>query len=738
MDKYLITLAILLLFGEGVWLLHDLEIIQTPHYFSQNLKSNSNAMGRVATTKRVVKKRNSDSLVWEDARESDNLFAYDSVITMDHSAAELNLADETKITLQENTLVSIEPSQNLDQPNALLLHFKKGAFRAVASVSGSQVETGEWTLAVSPKSQIAVHTTGDGALSVETEKGSVQVLNSQTREVMSDLKSGEMVDLNLKSPPIVQKVLDIKWEKPEQGERIYTHSLTTNLSLKWVGEATELLVRRADDPKDKEWVTSLNPGQNEILIPMSSGPYVLRLRNREEVSFSRDISIWPAPQLFLLSPLIRERIRIHTPIKLQWTNHDEVATYAWQVATDKEFKNIVSEGQTQKNSQILNDLPKGEYFWRVIGLDGSGFVIPPFYENSFFILDKFLEAPKLKAPKVKRQKQVSLWDWIIPKANAEGEEHFSAEFQWEEVSGAEQYNIEISEDPHFRKILVTETTKSPGFVWKNFKLAKYYWRVAAQAQGEMGLYSETAFADLTTLPTEPIVPVPVATAPPPSTPVTNTMPSPTPEPLVEKVLPQEKGIWSFQLLSGGSFSYSNFKSTDFSVKTSGFHFGEFKLEVAPPPDVAALRFQAEYSKAILKPKKGQEFQDNLKNDTFRFALIQESPYKGKLNFGLSAHNQYSIFGRDTLESVMVKNPIYGGLVLEYRMIDELGEENIVLGAFAGNGGAIDGRMIESWFFDLTGELKWTFSVQGSVVVGFVESQRWWFSGGASAYFGLRW
>src|SRR3954463_4346557 len=67
------------------------------------------SLGEITETKREVRRRTQDSLVWEESKHSQKLFSHDSILTLDQSTASVKLIGDTQITLNENTLVTIEP-----------------------------------------------------------------------------------------------------------------------------------------------------------------------------------------------------------------------------------------------------------------------------------------------------------------------------------------------------------------------------------------------------------------------------------------------------------------------------------------------------------------------------------------------------------------------------------------------------------------------------------------------------
>ena len=112
MDRKLLWGASLLLVIEIIVLMADVDLIRLPGLSFNTSAPKSKELGRLTYRRSMVRKKSVDSLVWQETQNQDALYQHDRVLTLDQSEAQLELADDVKIHLYENTLVVIEPPED--------------------------------------------------------------------------------------------------------------------------------------------------------------------------------------------------------------------------------------------------------------------------------------------------------------------------------------------------------------------------------------------------------------------------------------------------------------------------------------------------------------------------------------------------------------------------------------------------------------------------------------------------
>lgn len=504
-DKNLILITLAFLVIEILWLLMHLEVIPTP--WSQKLSDHSlSPAGTIVRTEKDLKRRGMNSLVWENAYPEETLFYHDSVLTLSESTATLRLEENTEIHLAENTLVTIEP---LDQSasSEIRLKFMRGDLRAKNPTGLAKIETDQWTLDLSRGSEVSLRQRGDKNFEVEVIKGQ---LGFKTEDGTQSFNQNQVLNIQNNQVAKTSEIAnDIKFQGPAF-ERIYSMNPISQIPVAWQGQAEKIEITSIGNDENSEKIVSSLKNTDLNLAP---GRYALRLVDKDKVSEVKEIEIWKAPALHLLSPAPRDRLRTEEDINLIWSFIPEAQSYkvvTTDLKTGKTTEKIVDE-----NSMKTSYTQESDIQWKVIGIDANGFEIPSSYSNQFYLRHQPFAAPKLKSPELripasdsqkleKKKRPSSLFNWwslFIPQANAKDSDDYEAVFAWEKIEGADQYTIEISDKPDFRNPKVSKVVKKTVFIWSGFSMGTYYWRVAAgSSSGRMGVFSEAARVNLTSLP----------------------------------------------------------------------------------------------------------------------------------------------------------------------------------------------------------------------------------------------
>ncbi len=762
------------------WLAEDLHLVEFPSFHKTQFSTDrKGSLGQITLVKRNVRRKSNSSLVWEETKDTQAIFAYDSVLTLDQSAAEVVLNSGTSITLHENTLVSIEPPSSGDGSGPVRLRFHRGAMNAHFGRDPATVDTGDWVVEAEPKSKISVRSKGN-EFEIESHGGEAKVLNSTPGNTQSPtvVKIGQAVVVNDKKISEPKEVLNLEWNEPKDGIRIYTHQNAVSVPFEWTGTASAISVYEPESNQGRD--IPINSTDGKQSVSFGTGNYAVQLMDKGLQTYSRNISIWSAPKIYLLDPLPRERIKIDKPLLLSWTSNPEVSSYVWQVASDESFKTIIESGETTDNTVKItagtttagtgNPLPLGKLYWRVLGKDELGNIIPEIYSNPFYILAKPLEAPKLKAPKIVPENEsflFKIWNFILPRADADEKKlpkNYKAEFLWEKVDGAGSYTIEISETPDFRTSVIMATTSTPRFVWKNFKLSEYYWRVAAESKnGDLGLFSEVAKANLTTIPLGPITPegilakptpkptplptaaptptpTPVATPKPTPKPNAGTAKGPTPKPTPMPLEPQYHPS-DYAVQFGAHYIYESFKGPDFNAQESGPYVGDVRLDIKSPfKGTKNWHGEIEFEKVTVKPTDpvGLPFQNSASYYSFRVTAIDQTPYLNDASWGLSVLNEYSLFQRSGPEVLSIQFPILVGPVLDWRHNYKYHELHYRVGAYIGSAFALEGSAAYTFLIPVSDALTMTSSFELRGDGGIMTNASVWGAGTGFFFLGVRW
>lgn len=489
-DRKWITFILVLLVVEVLWLLVDLNWITLPFIVKKSQQIGSVEAGYIISTKKDLKRRGANSLIWEETRAKDILFYHDSVLTLSQSAARLYLKDQTDLELSENTLVTLEEPEDKTK-SEIRLRFSRGDMRARNPSFKTSVVGDEWVVNLDKGSDIVLRKDKDsyefevvsGTASLQTENGNE---NLETNKI---LKLG-----NDQKIETFEKNQNLQW-KEKKPLRIYTFNQETEVPLAWDGKVNNLLVGKAGE---SEKIINVNNMEGGDSIKLPHGSYKIRLQNESGLSEVKSVEVWSAPYIYLKKPLPRDRVKTNESFEFVWTTHPGIKSYIIEFNYPDGRVRTENAEQNFKSVQFDNEQ---DLTWQIKGIDEEGHPMPSLYNNELYLRDEPLQAPKLKAPNVKpetppganyRTKYRLWYELIFSKANAkEAGPSYEINFEWESVGGADKYILEVSSTPDFRNPELIKTLNKTSYLWKNVKYKKYYWRVAAgNAKGRMGMFSE--------------------------------------------------------------------------------------------------------------------------------------------------------------------------------------------------------------------------------------------------------
>lgn len=503
--------------AEVVWLLMHLQILPNS-YFQNSAHDKMLPAGVIKTTQREVRRRNFNSLIWENSEPQDTVYYYDSILTLSQSSATLLLNQQAEIHLSENTLVTIEPQEQASN-DQIRLKFTRGDLRARTPGVDTKIEAAQWTLNLNKGSEVSLRQTGNQDYEVEVLKGQMNFQGAGNDRAQS-LSENHVLKINdNKAAETLAIENDLKFSGPER-ERIYSNQASAVVPVEWKGSAEKIeIIPQGKEAETKAVVAT----QFSEQLPLQPGKYTLRLVKNGKVSAAKEIEVWQTPTIQLLSPFPRDRVKTDESVVFVWSHAAEVAQYEL-VIKDLE-SGAISKKTSSDNFVFYTFDHDGRFEWTVQGTDQDGYAIPSSYSNQIFSLKNPLAPPKLKNPLLRKPAQKhdgasyryavpprvyavpfaealqKKWAWIglfMNEAQAKSsKEDYEAVFDWESVEGADQYVIEISDTPDFRKPRLSQTVKKTEFVWANFPLGTYYWRVAGGTRrGRLGVFSEPAKVSL--------------------------------------------------------------------------------------------------------------------------------------------------------------------------------------------------------------------------------------------------
>ena len=164
-------------------------------------------------------------------------------------------------------------------------------------------------------------------------------------------------------------------------------------------------------------------------------------------------------QLSLTSPSNGQSLTNIDQATLTWNSLADADAYQTQVAADSSFSTTIHDAQINENQYLATNLKVGSYFWRVGAIDNDGNTGNWSEVNHFNIVAP--DAPALTSP----INSLAIRDTDKPTLN------------WENVTNAESYIVQVSQLSDFSVISQQQDTTSTEWTTLPLDAGNYYWRV---------------------------------------------------------------------------------------------------------------------------------------------------------------------------------------------------------------------------------------------------------------------
>lgn len=311
----------------------------------------------------------------------------------------------------------------------------------------------------------------EGIVFNEVNEGTVSV---QLHENKESVKEGYGLITSAKLPLAKPKELLAEPKLVNPRSKYLGHPVT--LTWQPIDEAKSYQVELF---KDKALTTLVHKAQvssHQVSLPeVNLGEYSLRLRAIDKdglqgLNTIHHFTISPVPR----SPQLKafdEQYIAGQPLEFSWEESVSATQYRWQLAKDRQFRNIVTQQVLKNNThQLPEGLPAGTYYWRVAAGNIHGF-------GQYSTLKRF----DVKRPK---PPELSLSDKTITTED-------TLTVNWQAVPLAEQYLWQVSSDETFSNIVSEGKSQTNHLVLEGLPESELYIRVAAHGPYNQGRFSET-------------------------------------------------------------------------------------------------------------------------------------------------------------------------------------------------------------------------------------------------------
>lgn len=249
----------------------------------------------------------------------------------------------------------------------------------------------------------------------------------------------------------------------------------------------------AKDPEFAELLKNITVQSTQTSMSFTEeGAYYWRVG----YDYGRRMTEWSKPSFFRITPesTITPLRITDLPAVLDYEHTNAFIAKVIDTNTCDEYQFLLRKSGAEVYNRMLkkpeyriNKLPDGDYTLTVRGYK-KGKVLTSETTQAFVVKT----TRQMKAPKIKTKQKVKLFvrvlktvfDAIFPSAQAA---NATTELEWEPVEGATGYEVEISNAEG--KVVVSHKTKKLNYLFKIPGPEQYYWRVRAEVDGKMSLFS---------------------------------------------------------------------------------------------------------------------------------------------------------------------------------------------------------------------------------------------------------
>lgn len=421
-------------------------------------------IGTVSYTRKSTERRSADDVVWGAVTRESVLYDKDTIRTDDDSSAVLTLTDGTKLTLDEQTMITVErPAKG-----GVRVGLDRGALRAARTEASGQMRVTAAGGAVSMQSGDAVIRAASSNLTASVSSGSA-VITTGKGDVAVAARESAVVESGTvkKSEPAVLLT-------PAFDELFVTTGDDVPVTFRWSDAGSATLAVARDSGFSDAVITRKNVS-NETAASFSVGRYFWRVVTAAGSSEIRRLTVEKIAPPALVAPAAGAVVRQNgSPLVAFSWNMPAALSSTLEIASDREFRG--SRTALTALSELQQSLPYGTYYWRVRSVIDTGYRKTEVVSavRSFTVTNTEIVRTALVFPP----------DGVVVENSA------SNVFSASAVDGARSYTLTIEEEQNGKTVyqrssavnVQSAPTLAPG---------GYRWRMSAQDAGGKEIASES-------------------------------------------------------------------------------------------------------------------------------------------------------------------------------------------------------------------------------------------------------
>ena len=456
---------------------------------SSSTRTDIDSIATIHFKRKVSQRKFDDRVVWERLQQDSALYDRDTIRTSDGAEAVILFEDGTKVDLTENTMIQIA----LEKDGSVKLNVDDGNIEVDTTASGSEsvklsMSDGS-SVNLEKGSRITASTSSDtdagSNFTVEDGNAVVSNITGQSQKI----SNGEAISVEKNGELTLQSITVTSISK---NLRVYkTDENVEPVKLTWqvvsdTSNATETIVK-VEVSTDKDFSNILEEytaeGSDSLDVISETEDEKLYWRvykeNEEDKAVQGVITFVELNRMELTSPVDNSSFsyRRELPnLHFNWKTDEYAESYKIEISRTQDFASSIINENLKTTSYTTASLDKGKYYWRVT----------PYYTvNSI----GYAQASPVYSFEIEEREALTEPLLSIPADSAKivlGETEQNVIFSWKSDVKADDYSIQLSDNPDFTKIYqtisTTNTTVAEQFTIKTLPEGNYYWRVLRNSE----------------------------------------------------------------------------------------------------------------------------------------------------------------------------------------------------------------------------------------------------------------
>ena len=411
--------------------------------------SKENSIAEITFKSNTVRTKGGDSLFWSNASSGEKLEQNDKIYTHVNSEAEVSIQDGPKISISQNTLLSLSQfSRNKE------VIVTKG--HIVAELSDGDKD---FKVRIGNKTMVLKGTNARVRVAASKEDSSVSVLSGevsfQDNSKIIKVKKGQVITKGDTNGVHVSSSL-VELIAPLDGAKVFLNSHNSNVSFKWKGK-TSGKIQISKNYSFKNVLVTKDIKSFKTTLSVRPGKYYWRIKDGAKESIRQSFTAIPEQSTKLNSPRDNSDILYISKKPQVFFDWDDPYFTNFEISINGRILRVLSKSSLQTST-----LGEGRYEWKVRPLNSK--------DSKWSKLKRFSinrpplpNAPDLLSPSNNHEVIV------FPKSNAS--------FRWTASDTRAKFMFELALDPKFKNILTKEETDRNNVNIQVQKSGTYYWRV---------------------------------------------------------------------------------------------------------------------------------------------------------------------------------------------------------------------------------------------------------------------